>query len=291
MSGALARTLQNQLPVQGIGISPPPFPLCDPIPRFLSCMLVAVVVALVFKWLRPCFRLHVLPLFVCSQDLIREGSNSVLLNSVLKETLQKSPQHIVFPFGQGRTFTLSLAARPRTTTILPECRSSRRKPFIQFNMKSLLTKKQVVTDWKRLYFEVQFSIRIRLQEMCYTPKCLNFPGYNIRTLVTCPLENTLNSFSFHSLLYFIFSHFCLLFYMRRQALVPGHTCPSSAPFSLHPPSRSVTCMCASSSAPFPSQYSVCTLCLVGASHGNLPHVGNTGDQVTLTQIAIQVTAG
>jgi hypothetical protein len=28
----------------------------------------------------------------------------------------------------------------------------------------------------------------------------------------------------------------------------------------------------------------------GASHGNLPHVGNTGDQVTLKQIGIQVTA-
>jgi hypothetical protein len=31
--------------------------------------------------------------------------------------------------------------------------------------------------------------------------------------------------------------------------------------------------------------------VVGASHGNLPHVGNTDDQVTLTQIDIQVTAG
>jgi hypothetical protein len=30
---------------------------------------------------------------------------------------------------------------------------------------------------------------------------------------------------------------------------------------------------------------------VGASHGILPHVGNTNDQVTLTQIGIQVTAG
>jgi hypothetical protein len=29
---------------------------------------------------------------------------------------------------------------------------------------------------------------------------------------------------------------------------------------------------------------------VGASHGILPHVGNTGDRVTLTQIGIQVTA-
>jgi hypothetical protein len=29
---------------------------------------------------------------------------------------------------------------------------------------------------------------------------------------------------------------------------------------------------------------------MGASHGNLPHVGITGDQVTLTQIGIQVTA-
>jgi hypothetical protein len=29
---------------------------------------------------------------------------------------------------------------------------------------------------------------------------------------------------------------------------------------------------------------------VGASHGNLPHVGNTGDQVTLMQIGTQVTA-
>jgi hypothetical protein len=29
--------------------------------------------------------------------------------------------------------------------------------------------------------------------------------------------------------------------------------------------------------------------LVGASHGNLPHVGITGEQVTLTQIGIQVT--
>jgi hypothetical protein len=30
--------------------------------------------------------------------------------------------------------------------------------------------------------------------------------------------------------------------------------------------------------------------IVGASHGILTHVGNTGDQVTLTQIGIQVTA-
>jgi hypothetical protein len=29
---------------------------------------------------------------------------------------------------------------------------------------------------------------------------------------------------------------------------------------------------------------------VGASLGNLPHVGNTGDQVTLTQIGIQAAA-
>jgi hypothetical protein len=29
---------------------------------------------------------------------------------------------------------------------------------------------------------------------------------------------------------------------------------------------------------------------VGASHGNLPHVGITGDQLTLTQIGIQATA-
>jgi hypothetical protein len=29
---------------------------------------------------------------------------------------------------------------------------------------------------------------------------------------------------------------------------------------------------------------------VGAFHGNIPNVGNTGDQVTLTQIGIQVTA-
>jgi hypothetical protein len=30
---------------------------------------------------------------------------------------------------------------------------------------------------------------------------------------------------------------------------------------------------------------------VGASYGNFPHIGNTGDQVTRTQIGIQVTAG
>jgi hypothetical protein len=30
--------------------------------------------------------------------------------------------------------------------------------------------------------------------------------------------------------------------------------------------------------------------VVGASHGNLPHAGNTGDQVTITQIGIQATA-
>jgi hypothetical protein len=39
-----------------------------------------------------------------------------------------------------------------------------------------------------------------------------------------------------------------------------------------------------------SAYDIILLSVVGASHGILPHVGNADDQVTLTQIGIQVTA-
>jgi hypothetical protein len=40
----------------------------------------------------------------------------------------------------------------------------------------------------------------------------------------------------------------------------------------------------------PVSYVMWFLSVVGASHGHLPHVGNTGNQVTLPQIGIQATA-